>query len=126
MREAILTKDGLSQIRYSLLVHLRGRHVLRGRLEPERLLLVQILPIRLLGRHATSASRDGCAVSPASIACRWPRLMILLRRLYSVYERSQKILIALLGLAVADFAVQMACNHLATCAYATKVAWDIA
>ena len=36
-------------------------------------------------------------------------------RLYSVYERSTKVLIALLALAVVDFAIQMGVNHLATC-----------
>lgn len=43
-----------------------------------------------------------------------PAHLVMILRLYSVYERSTKILIALLALAVVDFAIQMGVNHLAT------------
>lgn len=53
----------LSQICHALLVHFCGRYILLRRFERQCLLVVQILPIWLLGRHAPSTLGDDRSVS---------------------------------------------------------------
>jgi len=44
----------------------------------------------------------------------------LLFRMHSLYDRSQRVLVTMLALAIADFAVQMSANHLVTCELFTR------
>jgi hypothetical protein len=50
-----------------------------------------------------------CAIRSAIDAC------FLLFRMHSLYDRSQRVLVTMLALSIADFAVQMSANHLVTC-----------
>jgi hypothetical protein len=127
------------------MVHLRSRRTSVINFPSQSMQLGKILPIRLQHNYALCAFRNGTEVSPSRCRhCRsagwyleearaafvyivhekWKADIHPLRwsdRMYSIYERSKKVLILLLGLAAIDYALQMSANHAATCESARRI-----
>lgn len=72
-----------------------------------------IVTYALVGRHPNVCSWFQYYPYGYSVVM-LPTHLVMILRIYSLYERSAKILIGLLALAIVDFAIQMGVNHLAT------------